>query len=73
MATQQEIIQAQTIKIKMLEVSLGMQRETEWKLYMYLEELHKQLTNDNPEIVQATIKSIEKVLEKSKKHSLEMK
>ena len=73
MATQQEIIQAQTIKIKMLEVSIGMQRETEWKLYMYLEELHKQLTNDNPEIVQAAIKSIEKALEKSKKHSLEMK
>ena len=28
-----------------------MQRETEWKLYHYLEELHKLLTDDNPEIV----------------------
>ena len=71
MATQQEIIQAQTLKIKVLEISLSMQRETEWKLYHYLEELHKLLTNDNPEIVNAAISDIKKALEKSKKHSLE--
>ena len=71
MATQQEIIQAQTLKIKVLEISLSMQRETEWKLYHYLEELHKLLTDDNPEIVNAAISDIKKALEKSKKHSLE--
>ena len=71
MSTQQEIIQAQTLKIKVLEISLSMQRETEWKLYHYLEELHKLLTNDNPEIVNAAISDIKKALEKSKKHSLE--
>ena len=71
MATQQEIIQAQTLKIKVLGISLSMQRETEWKLYHYLEELHKLLTDDNPEIVQAAIVSISKALEKAKKHSLE--
>ena len=70
MATQQEIIQAQSLKIKVLEISLSMQRETEWKLYHYLEELHKLLTDDNPEIVNAAIISISQALEKAKQHSI---
>ena len=70
MATQKEIIQAQSLKIRVLEISLSMQRETEWKLYHYLEELHKLLTDDNPEIVNAAISDIKKALEKAKQHSI---
>ena len=70
MTTQKEIIQAQSLKIRVLEISLSMQRETEWKLYHYLEELHKLLTDDNPEIVNAAISDIKKALEKAKQHSI---
>ena len=70
MATQKEIIQAQSLKIQELQITISMQRETEWKLYNYLQELHKLLTDDNPEIVQAAIVSISKALEKAKQHSI---
>ena len=73
MTKQEEIIQAQKLRIAHLEVTLGMQAETEYRLYHYLSELHKLLTNDNPEIVQATIKDINNTLEKYKKHLLTRK